>query len=104
MSRICEYNYTEVKIERKTLSVTRLFVCQCMYACVQTCMYGRTYSHFHNDWFFFSKKRKYGGTQRCRKISNRCISVTGSNVEFFFQAKKTSIIMKMRVDRRHVHM
>ncbi len=38
--------------------------------------------------FFFSKKRKYSGTQRCRKISNRCISVAGSNVEFFFQAKK----------------
>ncbi len=55
------------------------------------------YSHFHNDWFFFSKKRKHSGTQRCRKISNRCISVTGSNVEFFFQARKKTIIMKMRV-------
>jgi hypothetical protein len=39
---------------------------------------------------FFSKKRKYSGTQRCRKISNRCISVTGSNVEFFFRLKKNN--------------
>ncbi len=47
------------------------------------------YSHFHNDWFFLAKKENIdGGTQLCRKILNRCNSVTGSNVEFFFQAKK----------------
>jgi hypothetical protein len=46
---------------------------------------------------FLAKKRKYIGTKRCRKISNRCTSVTGSNVEFFFEAKKKTIIMKMRV-------
>jgi hypothetical protein len=74
--------------------------CVCVYAYIEQSFYGcmdASYSHFHNDWFFFSKKRKYSGTQRCRKFSNRCISVTGSNVEFFFQAKKKTIILKMRV-------
>ncbi len=61
--------------------------------------YWTHHSHFHNDWFFLAKKKIYSGTQRCRKISNRCISVTESNVEFFFQAKKKAIIMKMRVER-----
>ncbi len=40
--------------------------------------------------FFFSKKRIYSGTQRCRKISNRCISVTGSNVGVFSGSKKNN--------------
>ncbi len=57
------------------------------------------YSHFHNDCLFFSKKRRYMGTKRCRKISNRFISNTGSNLQFFFQAKKKTVIMKMRVSR-----
>jgi hypothetical protein len=82
------------------------YVCIHACVCVSMCvliwvltytLYTKTYSHFHSDWFFFSKKRKYSGTQRCRKISNRCISVTGPKVEFFFQAEKKTIIMKMRV-------
>ncbi len=83
--------------ERPLKSVSQNVGCFCCAQKGETCLQIASYSHFHNDRFFLSKNRKYSGTQRCRKISNRCISVTGSNVEFFFQAKKKTIIMKMRV-------
>jgi hypothetical protein len=41
----------------------------CFYTCKQ-------YSHFQNACLFFSEKRIYIGTERCRKISNQCISNT----------------------------
>jgi hypothetical protein len=46
------------------------------------------YSQFHNDCRFFSEKRNCICNKRCKKLSNRCVSVTGSSLEFFFGLKK----------------
>jgi hypothetical protein len=57
----------------------------------------RTCWHFiHNTliWFFFSEKRKHVGTQRCRKILNRRILNTRSNVQFFFQPQVNQSLWK----------
>ncbi len=65
------------------------------YKCICTILY--MYSDFHNDCLFLVKKEKYICTQRCGKTSNRCVSVTGPGLGFFFESKKKTIIMEIRV-------
>ena len=106
-----KFLHSQLHLIKKTIPS---YACICVGAYAHVCIHAYTrwlsshmhvspiYSHFHNDWCFFSLKKKLNVWSRDRNAPVRDFSTALGATIFSFFAKKKPIIMKMRV-RSSIH-